>query len=83
MAKKSVAEKATKKSAPVLEEDTRKAAFIRGLAEYLAGNQAHMSILLEMKKPEALAWAKLRGLTPLFGWPTVEEAEGALARFLR
>ena len=63
-------------------QDHRKAAFVRALAEYLAGDQAHMSILLQMQKPEAAAWAKLRGFTPLCGYPTVEEAEATLAKFL-
>jgi hypothetical protein len=57
--------------------------FVRALAEYLVGNQAHMSILLEIGKPEAIKWQKLRSQTPLMGYPTVDEAEKALRGFLR
>lgn len=57
--------------------------FIRAIAEWLAGpNQARMSILLQMGREDAVAWAKIRGETPLFGYPTVEEAEEKLTRFL-
>lgn len=58
--------------------------FIAALAEYLAGtNQAHMSILLEMGKPEAKQWAAIRSTTPLFGYPSVEEAIEQLTEFLK
>jgi len=70
----SVAEKAA--SPP-----SRREEFIRALAEYLAGNAAHMSILLEMGRPEAQLWAKLRGATPLRGWQSVEEAEKELSEW--
>lgn len=62
-------------------------AFVKALATYLAGDQAHMSILLSMPegmlKKEAQKWATLRSQTPLFGYPTVEEAEAVLEKFLR
>jgi hypothetical protein len=58
--------------------DTRRDGFIRALAQYLVGNQAQMSILLQMGKPEAVLWSQMRGQTPLFGYPTVEEAEKSL-----
>ena len=61
---------------------TRKELFVKQLAEFLVADQAHMSILLQMGKPEATKWAKLRGATPLMGYPTVEEAEELLLRFL-
>lgn len=56
--------------------------FIEVLAEYLVKDQAAMSIHLEMKQPFALAWAKLRGATPLFGYPTQEEAVTQLRKWL-
>lgn len=56
--------------------------FVKELANYLVGNQAHMSILLEMNNPLAQQWAKLRNATPVFGWVTVEEAEKILTSFL-
>jgi hypothetical protein len=63
--------------------DELKAKFVRRLAEYLGGtNQAHMSILLEMGHREAKTWAQLRNLTPLHGYPTVEEAEKELTEWL-
>jgi hypothetical protein len=55
--------------------------FARRLAEYLAGDQARRSIELEMGRPGAVEWAELRGLTPLAGYPTVDEAEKALLAF--
>lgn len=70
----------------------RKAAFIARLAVYLAGEQAGKSISLEMERrvppfspgPQwASEWAFVRNATPLFGYPTVEEAEKALTEFLR
>lgn len=70
----------------------RKARFIRALTEFLVGNQAGKSIALEMEtrspRPAPLTawaheWAKLRGATPLFGYPTAEEAEQALTEFLK
>lgn len=60
----------------------RKAKFVRALAEYLVGDQARQSILLEARAPEALAWLKLRSATPLFGYPTVDEAVETLTEFL-
>jgi hypothetical protein len=61
----------------------RKRRFIRALAEYLAGtNQVAMSIGLEMGKPDAKEWAKVRSASPLFGYPTVDEAEKELTDFL-
>jgi hypothetical protein len=53
----------------------RKEALIRALAEYLVEDEFHKSILLQMGKPEARTWAKLRGLTSIRGnGVTVEEA---------
>jgi hypothetical protein len=63
-------------------EPDRKDLFIDALAEYLVKDQAAMSIHLEMKQPFALAWAKLRGATPLFGYPTQEEAVKLLRQWL-
>ena len=61
----------------------RKAAFIHKLADWLGGeNQARMSIMLQMGRQEAKVWADIRGATPLFGYPSVEEAEKLLTEFL-
>ena len=56
--------------------------FIRKLAEYLAGRQIEMSLKLEAGTTEGIQWADLRRATPLFGYPTVEEAEDRLAVWL-
>ena len=56
--------------------------FIKALAKYLVGNQAEMSIKLQMGKPEAKTWAEMRSATPLQGYPTVDEAEEVLERWL-
>lgn len=59
--------------------------FIKHLAEYLAGpNQVGMSIALQAnpKNEQAILWCKIRQATPLFGYPTVEEAEEQLTEFL-
>ncbi len=60
----------------------RRAAFIEALAGFLVNNQAMKSIELEMNKPSAIEWAKVRGATPLFGYPTLEEAVEVLNGFL-
>ena len=65
-----------------MEQPDQKKVFIRKLAEYLVGDQVYKSILLEMGTSEARQWAELRGATPLGGYPTVEEAEDQLAKFL-
>jgi len=64
------------------ERKERKQRFVTALAEYLAGDQAEKSIRLAMKDPNAIQWAALRGKTPLFGWPTVAEAEQQLGEWL-
>lgn len=61
----------------------RQVRFVRYLAEYLVGDQVHKSILLQMQSPTALEWQKLRAATPLFGYPTVDEAEEELTLFLK
>jgi len=65
-----------------MSKNKQRAQFIRGLAEYLVGDQAHKSIMLQMGRPEGTEWMKLRNLTPLMGYPTVEEAEAVLKEFL-
>lgn len=62
---------------------TRKAMFVRALAEYLVGDQVQKSIELQLGKAEAQVWAKVRGLTPLMGYPSIDEAEQVLTAFLR
>ena len=59
--------------------------FLHQLAVFLVGDQAKKSILLEMPtmvRDLAEEWAALRDETPLFGYPTVEEAEEILTEFL-
>jgi len=56
--------------------------FIHELAEYLVRDQVEKSIELHMDRPDAKAWANLRNLTPLAGYPTVEEAEEKLTQWL-
>jgi len=69
----------------------RKLEFIRTLAKFLAGDQAAKSISLKVEATRepgfttpkwASEWAELRHSTPLFGYPTVEEAERTLKEFL-
>ena len=63
----------TERAAAQIREHQR--AFIKQLAQYLAGNQAERSIRLSMGDANAKEWAALRALTPVYGYPTVEEAE--------
>lgn len=67
---------------PGMDNDLRKR-FIRALAVYLVGDQVKKSIELQMNKESALEWQHLRCATPLFGYPTVEEAIVVLDKFLR
>ena len=66
----------------------RKEKFIKVLAQFLVENQAGKSIALELESrrkpmlPWAHEWAALRNATPLFGYPSVAEAEEALRDFL-
>lgn len=62
--------------------EQRKKLFIRELAVFFAEKQALRSIGLQMGDQHAKEWAKLRGLTPLFGYPTVDEAEKTLSDWL-
>lgn len=61
---------------------TAKDRFITELAKYLVGNQVEQSIWLEMGDRNAQQWAAIRDQTPLFGYPTVDEAEVVLRKFL-
>lgn len=56
--------------------------FVKALAEYLVKDQASKSIRLGMNSPTAVEWAKLRSTTPLQGYPTQEEAEATLSKWL-
>lgn len=65
--------------------------FIHQLAEFIAGNSAAKSIMLEVetKTPRpypmpnfAKEWAVLASSTPVRGWVSVEEAEKILREFL-
>lgn len=56
--------------------------FIKELAEYLAGKDtAEYSIGLQLGNRNALQWKRLRELTPLFGYPSQEEAVRTLTEF--
>ncbi len=77
MGKKKLPVKTVKKTV-----DNRKLAFVRALAQYLVGDQGIMSIRLEMGDPNAQQWARLRAATPLFGYPTEDEATEQLASWL-
>lgn len=56
--------------------------FVRQLAVYLVDKQAMKSIQLEMGNPAAKEWSALRFVTPLSGYPTVDEAEKQLTAWL-
>ena len=61
----------------------KRKAFVKELAFYLAGRQVEMSIRLQRDGSiEARQWARLRGTTPLLGYPTEQEAEDQLNDFL-
>lgn len=60
----------------------RKQRFIRELAYYLVGNQVMKSIALQAGDEDAKQWATIRGTTPLYGYPTVGEAEMTLSDWL-
>lgn len=68
--------------ADVLAMKRRKQEFIRQLAIYLVEDQAIKSIELQMGKPSAVKWSKLRNSTNIFGYPDVEEAVETLTKFL-
>ncbi len=77
---KKTLKKAEKEEAPSNKDQKKK--FIKKLAEYLVKDQAKKSIQLEMGSQDAKLWAELRSLTPIVGYPTVEEAEYVLTWFL-
>lgn len=58
--------------------------FVRKLAIYLVERQANKSIILTVdhRDRDALEWAAMRRTTPLFGYPTVDEAVRELADWL-
>lgn len=62
-----------------------KVAFIKELAKYLVATQTTRSVQLQLPGSvsyfEAVQWRSLRATTPLFGYPTVEEAEQQLAEW--
>ena len=60
----------------------RQQRFIHQLTIYLVGDQGKKSIELQMGMESAQQWKALRSATPLFGYPSVEEAEKELAEFL-
>lgn len=67
----------------IFDKHTRqKQRFVRALAEYLSADLARRSIELQLGKPDARQWAKLRGETPLAGYQDVDETERVLGAFL-
>jgi len=76
------------KKKAVVEVRARKAEFIKALAQFLAGDQAKKSMLLDPRMDSSLAsslakeWAAIRATTPIFGYITVEEAEVKLTDWL-
>lgn len=64
-------------------KEEKKEQFIKQLAKFLVADQVHKSIQLQIGKLEAKQWAELRQTTPLFGHPTIEEAEKCLTEFLQ
>ncbi len=68
--------------AAVVAQDARLGVFVRALAEYLVGDQAKRSIALEAGDRNAKQWSALRATTPLFGYPTLDEAEKTLSDWL-
>lgn len=55
---------------------------IDALAEFLTKDAARLSIELEMGKPHAQAWAKVRNASPVRGWATEAEAKESLRALL-
>jgi hypothetical protein len=56
--------------------------FIRELAKFLVDEQSRKEVELSEGKRYARDWAALRALTPIRGYPTVDEAERALREFI-
>lgn len=86
---------ARKKTEDVMREERtedskreNKARFIKALAQFLAGDQAKKSMLLDPRMDTSLAssiakeWAACRAASPIFGYVTVEEAEKKLTEWL-
>jgi hypothetical protein len=90
VAKKKVKRRETKdelvrrqKTARVAEDRFKmKKEFVKELARYFCEDQATKSIWLQMGREDAKAWSRLRGLTPVSGWATVEEAQATLEQWL-
>jgi hypothetical protein len=57
-------------------------AFVSELAHFLVGKQVELSFRLGVGDEHAREWARLRATTPLFGYPSMEEAEKVLLEFL-
>lgn len=56
----------------------QKKEFLRAVASYLVDGQARKGIELDMGKDWAKEWALVRGLSPVYGYPTVDEAHKSL-----
>jgi hypothetical protein len=54
----------------------RKEEFVYQLAKYLVNKQVNWSIKLQVDPddPDARQWCDIRTQTPIFGYPTVDEA---------
>lgn len=65
-----------------MSSSSNRRAFVRALAKFLVEDAAEMSIKLELGTEEAKRWARLREASPVFGYPTVDEAEAQLLAWL-
>lgn len=62
---------------------TTKEAFIKELVRYLVENQVIKSKGVELNNPVFCEWVTLRELTPIKGYPTIEEATKIITEFLK
>lgn len=72
----------------MLDHQKQLAEFVHQLAVFMVDNQAAKGLSLAMERPTmpvlwASEWSKLRNKSPIFGYPTVEEAEKQLKEFFR
>lgn len=77
-----------RKRRPKKPEDTmirlmRKADFVHKLARFLVDDQDTKFAQAQVAVPLAREWKVLREMVPLYGYPTVEEAELELEGFLK
>ena len=56
--------------------------FVRLIAKYLVEDAVKKSIALQLQRPDAIEWSEIRATTPIFGYPTVEQAAAELSEWL-